>query len=385
MRLLVTLLLLSGSSLADTPDAPVCENAHFRIDSSFAGGDLDKCKFTSANSVKLTFRPEDHKVDDAFAWFAFRVTSDAPETLNIRLRFPDAYPRFWPKLSSDGSTWTRAPEDTVETSRKNMNLTVSTNDRPLWVSAQELLTADWYEGWFTELAAHNDIATASIGQSVEGRSIRLAKSANKPEAIILIGRQHSAEIPGALAMRDFVDTVLADTELARRFRERFTLLIIPLVNPDGVANGHSRHNSARTDLNRDWGTFKQPETRAIADLLGGMEKLKMKPRLMLDFHATKETKTLLFYTQTAEEVTDPPELADHWFAAARKRLPDFEFTHDPRPSQENPNTKGFFYRYYGIPAYTYELGDEADRELLHQTTPVFAEEMMREMLRADPL
>ena len=184
-------------------------------------------------------------------------------------------------------------------------------------------------------------------------------------------------------MRDFVNTIFADTELARQFRERFTLILIPLVNPDGVDNGHSRHNSGRTDLNRDWGKFKQPETRAIANLLGGMEKLEMKPRLMLDFHATKETETLLFYTQTAEELTDPPEFADSWFAAVRPRLPDFEFLHDPRPSQENPNTKGFFYRYYGIPAYTYELGDEADRELIHETTPVFAEEMMREMLRAD--
>jgi murein tripeptide amidase MpaA len=352
MKLLVTLLLLSSSAIADSLEAPFCENEHYKIDANFAGGDLDKCKFKSLNSVELTFRAEDHKVDDAFAWFAFRVNSDIAETLNIRLRFPDAYPRFWPKLSSDGATWTRAPEDSVETNRKDMKLSITTNVGPTWVAAQELLTADWYEEWLSELSAHDELATAVIGQSVEGRSIRLAKTGNKPEAIILLGRQHPVEIPGALAMRDFVDTVLADTELARQFRERFTLLIIPLVNPDGVENGHSRHNSGKTDLNRDWGTFEQPETRAIANLLGGMEKLEMKPRLMLDFHATKFTETLLFYTQTAEEVTDPPELADNWFAAVRKRLPDFNFKHDPRPSQDNPNTKGFFYRYYGIPAYT---------------------------------
>jgi hypothetical protein len=30
----------------------------------------------------------------------------------------------------------------------------------------------------------------------------------------------------------------------------------------------------------------------------------------------------------------------------------------------------------------YELADEVDREQLHATTPVFAEEMMREMLQS---
>ena len=43
----------------------------------------------------------------------------------------------------------------------------------------------------------------------------------------------------------------------------------------------------------------------------------------------------------------------------------------------------WFHRRYGIPAFTYELGDEADRQLLHETTPVFAEEMMRELLNAE--
>ncbi|MGI9270305.1 MAG: M14-type cytosolic carboxypeptidase [Woeseiaceae bacterium] len=385
MRSLLLVLVFALPAAAEREQTPVCENDRFRIDADFASGDLDKCKFKSPNSVELTFRPEDFKVDDAFSWFSFRVNSSASQQLDIRLRFPKSYPRFWPKLSTDGVTWTRAPESTVESSGKDMYLTVSPNERPLWISAQELLATEWYAEWLAELNAHAELTVASIGESVEGRSIDIAKTGNKKEAIILIGRQHPTEIPGAIAMRDFVDVVISDSELARQFRERFTLLILPLVNPDGVANGHSRHNSGRTDLNRDWGSFKQPETRAIAGLLSAMEELEMNPRLMLDFHATKFTKTLMFYTQTAEEVTDPPNFAVNWFAATRERLPEFDFKHDPRPSQENPNTKGFFYRHYGIPAYTYELGDEADRELIHQTTPVFAEEMMRELLRAEPL
>ena len=381
-RALLLLLLCAASVAAAAAAAPVCEQDHVRIDADFPGGDLDQCRFTSPHSVELTFRPEDHKVSDAFSWFAIRVVSDAPTTLALRLRFPDSYPRFWPKLSRDGQTWVRAADAMVATAGKNMTVTVTTNAGPLWIAAQELLTQDWYDAWITELAGRAELAAAVIGTSVEGRPIQLLKSGNRREAILLLGRQHPVEVPGALAMRDFVDTLLADTELARQFRARFTLLIVPLLNPDGVANGHSRHNAARTDLNRDWGTFTQPETQAIARLLASMQKLDMRPRLMLDFHATKMTQSLLFYAQASDETTDPPGFAENWFAAVRARLPQFEFEHLPQPSMKNPNTKGYFYRQYGIPAYTYELGDEADRAEIHSTTPVFAEEMMRVMLES---
>ena len=43
-----------------------------------------------------------------------------------------------------------------------------------------------------------------------------------------------------------------------------------VLKPDGVADGHWRHNDGGKDLNRDWGPFTQPETQAVA---GVLEKL----------------------------------------------------------------------------------------------------------------
>jgi predicted deacylase len=156
--------------------------------------------------------------------------------------------------------------------------------------------------------------------------------------------------------------------------------MIPLMNPDGVANGHWRHNSGRTDLNRDWGSFKQPETQSVARLLAGVDEIGMQPRLMFDFHATKETPTMMFYTQIEEDVTNPENFANDWLGMVKARIPDYEFIHDPRPVSEHKNTKGYFYTRYGIPSITYEIGDTADRQLVLEYTPVFAEEMMRTLL-----
>lgn len=382
--LLAGLALLATLATADDA-APRCANAQFRIDTDFESGRLDKCKVRRDGSFEITLRPEDHKVVVEQPWFAFRVTVLQPGELKVQLRIPDAYARYWPKLSTNGTDWTRLAKADVyiASSKKTMDITLALDDGPVWIAAQELLPTRWYDDWLAGLAEREDLAVAVIGESVEGRPIQLLKTGNKPESVILLGRQHPAEIPGALAMRDFVEAILADTELAREFRARFGLLILPLLNPDGVANGHWRHNAGRTDLNRDWGKFTQPETQAVARLLDGLDKLQLRPRLMLDFHATRFTETLLFYTQTAEETTNPPGFGERWFAAVRAQLPDFDFRQDPGPSDQNPNTKGYFYRRYGIPAFTYELGDEADREELHRTTPVLAEEMMRALLSSD--
>jgi len=362
-----------------------CQNDLFTIDARYDAGAFAKCQFKSEDRVELTIKPEDQNVVVEQPWFSFKVTAPSDDTIHILLKFPDAYSRYWPKISTDGVTWQRVADDAVSSSKneKEMEVVVDVAPGGTWVSAQELITQSYYDTWLAELSVHEEITVATIGTSTEGRSIQLAKTANKPEVILLLCRQHPAEVPGALAMRDFIDVVLGESGLAREFRDRFTLLIVPLMNPDGVANGHWRHNAGGTDLNRDWGPFKQPETQAIAKLMAGLDKLGLQPRLMLDFHATKFTDSILFYTQTEEDVTNPARFASNWLTSVAERIPDYRFKHDPRPISEQPNTKGYFYVRYGIPSFTYEIGDEADREQLHAVTPVFAEEMMRVLLKAE--
>ena len=83
----------------------------------------------------------------------------------------------------------------------------------------------------------------------------------------MIGRQHPPEVTGAIAMHSFIDTVLADTDLARQFRDRFKLAIVPLMNPDGVAAGHWRHNVWRCGRKPRLGAV-HPAGIAICDEVG---------------------------------------------------------------------------------------------------------------------
>ena len=80
---------------------------------------------------------------------------------------------------------------------------------------------------------------------------------------------------------------------------------------------------------------------------------------------------------------DPPDFASVWLGAAAKRLPDFPFKHEANPVSEQPNAKNYFYKSRGIPAITYEVGDETEREAILDAAEIFAEEMMRTMLETE--
>jgi hypothetical protein len=67
---------------------------------------------------------------------------------------------------------------------------------------------------------------------------------------------------------------------AARIRDRLTVIVIPMYNPDGAtANIRQSTTPFRIDLNRDWELFRQPESRAFYELWA-----ETRPRLALDLH-----------------------------------------------------------------------------------------------------
>lgn len=366
--------------VADAPEAQACASPLIAVDAAFDGGNFHRCEFLAADAVLIEIHPEDPPPINPSAWYAFRVTPAQGSTaLAITLQVQDSPARYWPWVSADGEDWTRLPEAQVQRGPEEgrMQIALPAVDAPLWVSAQELLQPDDYEDWYAALAERVPLQREQIGRSAQGRPLTVLRTAPRAEVVFLLGRQHPPEVTGALAMQHFVDTVFADTPLARAFRERFALVLLPLINPDGVVEGYWRHNTGGVDLNRDWGPFTQPETQAVARLLDSIDALPMRPRLMLDFHSTQESR---FYTQVAGELPGEQDFATVWLDRARARIPDFPFRHDALAPSAQQNTKNYFFRRYQIPAITYELGDDVPREDIARSAPIFAEEMMRTLL-----
>ena len=386
MKLALSLFVML-LAIAVSP-AQACENEYAKLEADFEGGRMSFCK-ANKKSFEIRIDPEDQPINPS-PWYAFRVTPKQPGDLKIIMRYSDAAHRYRPKRSDDGTRWQLIDEKRVRERRKGKKviLRLAMEEESFLIAAQEMLLTGGYNTWTEELVDGSTLQADVIGNSVEGRSIvaitsKPATLRERREHVLLLGRAHPPELTGAFAMLTFMETVFSDKPLAIRFRERFEITAVPLLNPDGVANGNWRHNMNGVDLNRDWGPFTQPETQAVKKIIDEIaEDPNSEMRLMLDFHSTRRN---VFYTQFINVETTPPRFTDLWIASARERLVGDDFERAERETTDLPTSKNYIHRRFGAPAITYELGDQTDRRFIRHSSVIFAEEMMETLLASDPM
>lgn len=346
----------------------------------------------TADGFQIEIAPENTPINDS-PWYAFEVTGAAGLSVPITLLYQGGTHRYSPKIQSDDGTWASFAGDlAISVDETTAQFTLLPTTDTLRVAAQPIINTADHRAWADALARLDYVDFKTIGQSVEGRAIYKLEevddpSVNKPY-VVVIGRQHPPEVTGAQSLKPFVETIWGDSDLARRFRAEFNLIVIPVINPDGVARGHWRHNVGGIDLNRDWGPFSQPETQAVA-----REFTRFDPKrdgaaedeivLFLDFHSTWRN---LIYTQLDSEPTTPAFFTRDWIANVKAALPDeiYSFTREANETAQRPISKNYMYHRYGIPAMTFEVGDNTPPEATDAASVIFAQEMMTLLLDGLP-
>lgn len=111
--------------------------------------------------------------------------------------------------------------------------------------------------------------TALLGRSWEGRPIHVARVGDPDAArrVLVVGCIHGNECAG-----------LAVTRQLLRARVAADLWVLPNLNPDGYAR-RSRGNARGVDLNRDFDTFSQRESRIARNLIS-----RTRPDVTIWFH-----------------------------------------------------------------------------------------------------
>lgn len=327
-------------------------------------------------------------------WYAFKVWSKKPQTIHLFLTYQQGIKhRYFPKWSKDGHRWTPIDSMAYTEFEKGeaafgagslpvkvaMRLNVSRDT--LWVAGQELETSKHVKKWAKGLAEKKHVSYQVIGKSTEGRdlhSLSIGREKNK-KLIMVISRQHPPEVTGYLAMKPFVETIASDSKLARKFRKKFTVHVVPLMNPDGVDNGHWRHNKGGIDLNRDWSNFNQPETRAVKSFMEGQVKPEgVKFYFGIDFHSTWDD---IYYTVDPKLEGNMPGLVPAWLEAVKRELPGYE--PNIRPNDRLVPTavsRNYFFVEHGAEALVFEIGDNTPRDFLSKKGSTSANKLMELML-----
>ncbi len=341
---------------ARTGTAPIaaCRTAAVTIAFDFAGAPPLACAVTGARDFTLLVSPEHAPPINPSPWYAFRYTAAGGDPVRVTLRYIEGAHRYAPKLSADGATWRELPA-TVNAEGESASFDLPPGEG--LVAAQELITPINNETNLEAWSALGGAPVFTIGTSHDGRAIHAIRlgRADAPRLVVLLGRQHPPEVTGAIAMEAFVDALAERADTLGDVQ----VLVVPMLNPDGVARGHWRANRGAVDLNRDWGEFTQPETRAVKAWLDALPA-GVRPVLMVDFHSTGRN---LFYVQGDEASPAQARFLAAWLGGRETAFAGYPFTIEPRNANPGSGTaKNWFHATYAIPAYTYEVGDVADRD-----------------------
>lgn len=371
--------LLTGACVA-TPPPPsppssavvagmACRTASASLHFDFEGASASACAVTGERDFTVLVTPEHAPPINPSPWYAFRyqATGDAP--VSVTLRYLGGQHRYAPKWSDGAGNWRELPVEQTADGKGTVIRLPAANGM---VAAQEILSPADARADLARWSAASGAPVITLGASHDGRpieAIRLGR-ADAPRLVILLGRQHPPEVSGAVAMEAFVDALAEHGALPGDVQ----VIVVPLLNPDGTARGHWRANRGGIDLNRDWGGFTQPETRAVKSWLDALPA-GVRPVLMLDFHSTR---TNLFYVQGETEAT-PAQLRFRkaWLDGREGALAGYPFLIEPRDANPGSGTaKNWFHATYAIPAYTYEVADEADRAATRAVAKVLAENVI---------
>jgi len=355
------------------------------VSNEFAGARMNDFYKVSDSLYRVVITPENHPVNNS-PWYAFTIWSDTTRTINLQLQYQHGDHRYIPKLSENGALWQRidSTQFREDTTAGTATLTLDLNQQKRWISAQELLTMDTYKQWTDSLAAANYVSHDTVGYSHQQRPITKITVSEVPDTkprgiMIITGRLHPPEVTGALASQHFLNEVTSDTKLASQFRKSFEVWTYPVANPDGVQQGHWRHNAKGVDLNRDWQAFNQPETQAIRDDLLPLKSDSLRTVYYgIDFHSTNEN---IFYPIERKVQTFPDDFTYQWIDSLKKEFPNSPMSVEPFDTS-SPITKNWIYHTFGADAVTYELNDQANRDSIRAVSRTSAQIIMEQLLEA---
>ena len=348
----------------------------------FDGARLNNFYALDDSTYAVESFPENEPINPS-PWYAFKIWSKTQKKIYLVFEYGGSQHRYQPKLSIDGQTWTSADSSNLGKFKNHEMLTLKISSDTTWVSAQELFTEKELNNWLKELSLKNQmVSVGNAGKSKLNRDLKYfeigEKSKKNKDLIVLFSRQHPPEVTGQFALTAFVNGILKTSKVQKDFFSKYNVLVFPMLNPDGVALGHWRHNVGGIDLNRDWAEYNQPETKAVSDFVKKYaEANKNCVVLGLDFHSTYSD---VYYTNHSDSISVLPNFTSAWLKSIKDGLPGY--TPKISPSKiGQPVSKGWFFVNFNAVGITYEIGDDTPRDFIEEKGELSALKMMEILLQ----
>lgn len=276
----LTLAALIGAFMFGDKQAA---RAEIQIDAKYPGGNIVVERIDGDN---VYLRPDLRDTNGWWFYWNYRVRGAGGRTLTFHFTGRNPIGVRGPAVSTDGgSSWSWLGAERVKGASFAYALSAD-QDEVRFCFAMPYLEKDLHKF----LVSHRDNPHLSIQElckSRKGRSIeRLHVGAigEDPEhRIVMTARHHACESMANYVVEGFVNTVLDDTDDGKWFRDKVELLVIPLVDKDGVEDGDQGKNRKPHDHNRDYkGDSIYPSVAAIRSFVPTWSKGR--PKISMDMH-----------------------------------------------------------------------------------------------------
>ena len=253
------------------------------IDCDFPGGNV-VVERIEADNVYLHQDPRDTP-GFWFYWY-FRVRGAAGRTLTFHFTQGNVLGVRGPAVSTDaGKTWSWLGRDSVEGASFRYDFPDHAGEVRFCL-AMPYQQSNLHE-FLKRHAGSPDLVVETHARTRKGRTVprlRVGKLDGPPEdRVLLTCRHHSCEMMANWALEGIIDLVLADTPDGRWFRRHVELLVLPMMDTDGVEDGDQGKNRAPYDHNRDYlGESVYPSVAALRQFVPRWSEGRL--RIALDMH-----------------------------------------------------------------------------------------------------
>jgi hypothetical protein len=180
-----------------------------------------------------------------------------------------------PVFSNDGRTWQHFPAMDWDNDAKEATIRFRSESDTLWVAHIPPYTHSDLLRMLAEVDRSPHARVEVIGKTVQGRDLHLvtvtdfSMADDAKKLVWLQARQHAWEAGTSQVLEGALRFITGDDAKARDLRRRVVFKFMPMMDPDGCANGGVRFNVNGYDVNRHWNEVD----------LRDKEKLRLMPEI----------------------------------------------------------------------------------------------------------
>lgn len=311
---------LSAQIVSELQTRKIWKDSVVSFRNDFSGARLNDLRIIDDKKYLAIIRPEFTPINPS-SYYAFELELDNERELEINFFIDYANSDLKqlkpsiPWLSvDDGLTYSKAQPESWSFNGVVGTLKYKFQKGKTLIAAHNPFTLEDVNSWIRKVEKYNFVSSTVLGISMEGRPLKMLTIGTGKflkQYVLLMGGQHPPEATGDKGLMYFVQEICSDNPLAKAFREKFQVLVLPMVNPDGKYHGQWRANLAGSDPNRDWLNLTLCENSIISSYFTNqIVRSNRKCLIGIDFHSTYKG---LFYKSNFD-IQDSTSLANSYVA-----------------------------------------------------------------------